>query len=320
MPSLENRLRRRREADMRKIERNSNLSARSLAVAAAALILAAAAVIAVPHDRTEAAVVSKKRPVAAAQPAAKPARKDSKLELSLDVPLAKISSIVNQQSFQIENSGKALGFQYEMTIFLDKLALSTAPGAEHLLVVKTDFHFEGHISGRNVQGTGSGTLPLTVNIGPDWCPIVEVGTPVIQWGNLDVPGPVKFVLNSQLFQNIIAKEAAKLADCNAIKSRLAAVWQTFAWQVYSTAGAKKSKATTYYLNISPSDISITGLAFANDRVSVQVVLAAATYVDQQPGKKQTIPLPNPGLSAANAKDGDREIKLQLIGDIAVGPP
>jgi hypothetical protein len=307
---------------MRTFERYLKPVARSLGIiGTAALLLAVEAVVGFPGHRAEAVILNTTRREAAQQAAAaKTARKDSKVELSVSVPLSKINGIVNQMSFQIENSGSKFGFKYEATIMLDKPTIASSGNAEHPIVATAHFRFEGHINGRNVQGAGSGTLPLGVSISSDWCPVVEVGDVAIHWDSLNVPFVIRFAIDSGLIGHIIQSEVAKYTDCDVIKGRLAGAWQTVALPILSTKGLEKSKGTTFYLNIRPSNIAITGVKVANDQITAQVQLTAANYIDQQPIKKEKITLPaNPTRPVADGDDG-REMKLQLFGDLAVGPP
>jgi hypothetical protein len=296
----------------------------------AAAIAAAMAIVTMwpAGDHADAAVLTKKRTEAAA-PAPKPATKDSRLELSVNLPFSKITSIANQLSFQIENSGtfspdplSLFKYKYEATIMLDKITIAGSGDSEHPIAAGANFRFAGHVKNLNVQGNGSATVPVAVKIGPDWCPVVEIGRPIVRWDKINVPNAIKSVLNSGLVDNILAKEAGKLADCATIKRSIASLWQAAVFPVASTtaSGSKKPQEPAFYVNIRPRGISITDVKAENDRLSARVVLTLSVNVDRQAGKKETIPLPDPTTIPGGANDGDWDVKATLFGDLAVSAP
>jgi hypothetical protein len=92
------------------------------------------------------------------------------LELALNLPLAKVQTVVNLFAFQIDKSGTLSGQNYEGTISLSNITLKPSNDAEHPLALSAHFKLSGHISGRNVIGGGTTTLNLALKVGADWCP------------------------------------------------------------------------------------------------------------------------------------------------------
>jgi hypothetical protein len=255
-------------------------------------------------------------PAAAAPP---PSAPPARLELALNLPLAKIQAIANLFAFQIDKSGSISGQAYEGTISLSKVTLQSSNDAAHPLALGAHFKFAGHISGQNLVGGGTTTLNLALKVGPDWCPIVDLTAPSTQWDNdIDAPLPVKVAIRFGLVDHIIASELTTLTECAALKGYLAGLWQPAVIRLFGTQGGANN--TAVFLNLRPQAVEVSSIDVKGDRILLKLAIAGSAAIAGKPASSAKLALPNPTTLTHSAADADKsDVSLRLYGDVVVGP-
>jgi hypothetical protein len=264
----------------------------------------------------QSAIIVKKR-FAPAVSAAPVVTKPSKVELYLNVPLAKITAIANAYAFQLQNSGSSFGVQYDVTVIPDKLKLEASGDEHHQLVLTGNFRFAGYASQRPMKGNGTATVKVGINIGPNWCPVVELARPEIEWKAVEAPFLVKFAIDSGLINNAIASELSKIAECGLLKRQLATLWQQATVPVL--AADPKSKRNAMFLNVNPQNISIRDLGVAKGRLTATIAVGAQISLDQQAAKKRELILPDP-MASPGDNDHDEDVRAIVRGNLGLSPP
>lgn len=269
------------------------------------------------HDSAQGAILVKKRREALV--AAGPTNvKPSTLELSLNLPLAKVTTIANQFAFQIENAGSFLGIQYDATVWPTNLQIDAAGDATHPISLSGNFRFSGHVSGKVVEGNGTATIRLGIKVGPDWCPLVEIDQPTVEWKGLKAPAAVTFIVRTGLIDSILSSELTKLVQCDNMKQAISDLWQTVALPIAPAIKSSRSAQKALFVNLSPKDISIRDIRVANDRLLAKVSVALAATIDQAAAKKRKNQLPAP-VAQVKPRTDDVDVMAVFHGDFGIGP-
>jgi hypothetical protein len=268
------------------------------------------------HDPAQGAILVKKRREALI--AAGPANvKPSTLDLSLNMPLAKVTTIANQFTFQIENAGSFLGIKYDATVWPSNLKIDAAGDEIYPISLSGNFRFSGHASGKVVEGNGTAAIRLGLKVGPDWCPVVEIDQPTVEWKELKAPAAVTFIIRTGLINYILSNELTKLVRCDNLKQAISDLWQIVALPIAPAIESNKAKQKALFLNLSPKAISLRDIGVANGRLSARVTVAVAVAIDQAAIKKKKLLLPAPVAEVKPKTDAD--VSAVFHGDFGIGP-
>jgi hypothetical protein len=166
--------------------------------------------------------------------------------------------------------------------------------AKYPLALGAHFKFSGHIAGQNVVGGGTTTLNLSLKIGADWCPIVDLTAPSTQWDeNIDAPLTVKLAIRLGLVDNIIASELRTVTAWAVLKG-YQELWRPTVVRLFGGPGSTKTTDTSC-LNLRPQAVEVTSIDIKGGRILVNLAIlgSAAVAGKQGSSSKLVLPIPRP---------------------------
>jgi hypothetical protein len=248
-------------------------------------VVAGAAALTVQQAASDITATSQNLPQPAAG-AAGPSQ--SQIRVAISVPFAKLSELLSEFEFKFHGQGTSGLLSYDGVVTINKVSVAKSPNPQHPLRLNAPFHATGKIGQFPINQTGDASVDLAITIGNAWCPLVEIGDPLVTLSQ-PAPLPAGFgaaSISEFVASNLLGHELKQQLTCETVKGLLQNVWRIVSLPV--------SVATnTMYIGITPQAISVSDVSVANDRVIITVIVTSVMTLRTTPLPEPLISLPNP---------------------------
>jgi hypothetical protein len=275
------------------------------------LLLVFVGTLALPTGTARSEIVAKakrKAPVAAALNHGELTR----VIVEAKLPLQRLTSVANQFDFKAQTKGVTnvvlIGdVHYDGSGVVEKVSLTASQKKQFPIELKAPFRWAGTIGVFDVKADGDVTVDFAINVGPDWCPLVELDDSVVELYPEKAINLARVPYAKTIIRNAVDAALKKQLNCQTLKKAVAELWHAAAVPVQ--IGDKK-----FVININPATVAVTGVAVVDNRLLFKAAVDLATVLSSKTIKVDTTtPLPNPEANPPSASkgDGDAEISVSL---------
>jgi hypothetical protein len=206
--------------------------------------------------------------------------KPSHFRFILDIPLQKLSTIVNRYAFTVTSkSNPGEPDPYDAVLTIEKISFAQSGQPHFPIEVTAPFRFRGKVKGSDRDDSGTVKLNFGFRVSETWCP------PLIEFeiASVDLDGSFAFLRNL-IAQPIIKSQLDQLFECNSVKKFIAQFWQTVDLPV-------QLGDTTLFLNVEPQSITIANLVVEGSNIKLMLDVGTTANLKTKATKSGQRPLP-----------------------------
>lgn len=243
---------------------------------------------------------------AAPVPAPAAPKAESKLAISVKMPLGKLETIINQ--YQFNTSAK--GWYGEGKAVIDVIKLARSGEDEFPLQLTAPFKVTGKLLGASINEKGDAIIKLGIRIGSDWCPIVEFGAI-----SVILEGPSAASVSELVGTHVLKGQLEKWATCDNLKSAIGDMWRPASITI-------KAKPKDFFLNIQPRSLALSSITVTGQELTLAGAIAATATLASKAVKSTALPLPQVGTiqHGGSAAASEIEASISLNLNMAISKP